>query len=86
MALPGQGGLSNGSGAPFRYVGAVSTQTALNLLFELRAVLDRIGESDLSLHEVIVHDVDRAVRLTNSCIAQLSDDSPEAPDAEEDAE
>jgi hypothetical protein len=67
-----------------RYAGGVSTQTALTLLFELRAVLDRIGESDVSLHEAIVHDVDRAVRLTNSCIAQLSDESPESPDAGED--
>jgi hypothetical protein len=64
-------------------LGAVSTQNALKLLFELRAVLDRVGESDVTLHETIAHDVERAVRLTNGCIAQLTEESPGAADAEE---
>ena len=62
----------------------MSTQTALKLLFELRAVLDRLGENDSTLREAIAHDVDRAVGLTNSCIAQLTQDSPAHADAEED--
>jgi hypothetical protein len=62
----------------------VSTQNALKLLFELRAVLDRLGESDIALHEALAHDVDRAVRLTDGCIAQLTEEAPETPDAEED--
>ena len=68
---------------PLRYAFPVSNQTALKLLFELRVVLDRLGESDLSLHEAIVHDIDRAVRLANSCIAQLTQDDSGAPDNEE---
>ena len=62
----------------------MSTQNALKLLFELRAVLDRIGESDLTLHETIVHDVERAARLANSCIAQLTEDSPADPEDDDD--
>jgi hypothetical protein len=61
----------------------VSTQIALKLLFELRAVLDRLGEGDTSLREALAHDLDRAVRLTDSCIAQLAQDSPDGPEAEE---
>jgi hypothetical protein len=53
----------------------VSTQIALKLLFELRAVLDRLGENDSTLREAIAQDIDRAIRLTNSCIAHLSEDS-----------
>jgi hypothetical protein len=64
-------------------LGAVSTQNALKLLFELRAVLDRVGESDVTLHETVAHDVERAVRLANACIAQLTEDSPGGTDAEE---
>ncbi len=64
----------------------MSTQTALKLLFELRAVLDRLGENDSTLREAIAHDIDRAVRLTNSCIAQLTQDSPGGADAEEEDE
>jgi len=64
----------------------VSTQTALKLLFELRVVLDRLGESDITLHETIVRDIDRAVRLTEACIAQLTEDSPDSPDPDEDGE
>jgi hypothetical protein len=64
----------------------VSTQNALKLLFELRAVLDRLGENNETLHEALVHDLDRAVRLTDSCIAQLTEESPEAPDTDEEEE
>jgi len=65
------------------YDGRVSTQTALKLLFELRAVLDRIGESDITLHETMAQDVERAVRLTNACINHLTEESPEESEAEE---
>ncbi len=61
----------------------MSTQTVLKLLFELRAVLDRVGESDVTLHETVAHDVERAVRLANACITQLTEDSPAGGDAEE---
>jgi hypothetical protein len=67
-----------------RYAAAVSTQTALKLLFELRAVLERLGESDITLHETLAHDIDRAVRLTNTCIAQLTQEVPGAPEADDD--
>jgi 5'-3' exonuclease len=50
----------------------VSTQTALKLLFELRAVLDRLGENDSTMREALAQDIERAVRLTNSCIGQLT--------------
>ncbi len=55
-----------------RYAGGVSTQNTLKLLFELRAVLDRLGENDSTIEEAIVHDVERAMRLTDACIAQLA--------------
>ena len=72
------------SRSPLRYVAAVSTQHALKLLFELRAVLDRLGESDITLHETLAHDIDRAVRLANTCIAQLTQEAPGAPEADDD--
>lgn len=50
----------------------MSTQIALKLLFELRAVLDRLGENDSTIREALAHDIDRAIRLTNSCIGQLT--------------
>lgn len=53
----------------------MSTETLLKLLFELRAVLDRIGESDSSLHEAVAQDIDRASNLTDACIAELSGDA-----------
>jgi hypothetical protein len=68
-----------------RYNGAVNTQTVLTLLFELRAVLDRLGENDSTILEALAHDIDRAVRLTDSCIAQLTEDSTDAPDAGEES-
>jgi hypothetical protein len=64
----------------------VNTETALKLLFELRAVLERLSESELTLHEALSNDISRAVRLTDACITQLTEESPDAPetDAEED--
>jgi hypothetical protein len=50
----------------------VSTQAALKSLFELRAVLDRMGENDSTLREAIGHDIERAIRLTNAAVAQLT--------------
>lgn len=66
------------------YAGRVSIQIALKLLFELRAVLDRLGEGDDTLRETIAHDIERAVRLTNSCISQLTQEPTAHGDPEED--
>ncbi len=71
---------------PLRYACVVSNQNALKLLFELRAVLDRLGEDDVTLREAIAHDIDRAVRLTNACIAELTQDSPGPAETEEEEE
>jgi hypothetical protein len=62
----------------------VSNQVVLKLLSELRAVLDRLSADDNTLHEAISHDVDRAVRLTDSCIAHLNQDPSSQPEREED--
>jgi hypothetical protein len=62
----------------------VSTQTALKLLFELRAVLERVGETDFTLHETVARDIERALGLTDSCITQLTGESPESAGEEED--
>ena len=64
----------------------VSTQNALKLLFELRVVLDRLGENDSSLHEAVVHDVDEAVRLTDGCIAELTQEATDHQDDDEEEE
>ncbi len=53
-------------------IAAVSTQAALKMLFELRAVLDRLGENDSTLREAMAQDKNRAIRLTEDCIAQLT--------------
>ena len=74
-----------GPGGRFRYAMGVSNQTVLKLLFELRAVLDRIGETDDSIEEALVHDVDRAKQLADDCIAQITrSESPSHPEAEDD--
>ncbi len=62
----------------------MSNQNALKLLFELRAVLDRLGETDITLHETVAHDVERAIGLADSCIAQLTQDETGADSGEED--
>ena len=64
----------------------MSTQNALKLLYELRAVLDRLGENDSTLREALAQDIDRAVRFTNSCITQLAQYSPDPVDIEEEEE
>jgi hypothetical protein len=73
----------DGCTPPLRYAGPVSIPNAQKLLFELRAVLDRIGENDSTLQEAIVHDVDRAKRLADSCISQLTTDDSESGETEE---
>jgi hypothetical protein len=69
-----------------RYAGGVNTENALKLLFELRAVLNRISNDDLSFKETLVGDVDRAARLADACISQLTQDSdePVSEDEEDD--
>jgi len=65
----------------------VNTQAALKMLFELRAVLDRLGEGTSTLREAVAHDVERAIRLTNNCIAELTEENPEEdPEADQEAE
>jgi hypothetical protein len=64
----------------------VSNQTVLKLLFELRAVLDRIGETDSSIEEAMVHDVDRAKQLADACITQITRGESLSPAEAEDEE
>ncbi|MGA3169446.1 MAG: hypothetical protein ABSE62_00380 [Chthoniobacteraceae bacterium] len=61
----------------------MSTQNALKLLFELRAVLDRLGEEDQTLKEALAHDIDRAMRLTDACVAELTEDELAGAEVEE---
>ena len=63
----------------------MKTETALKLLYELRAVLDRLAENEGTIQEALSDDIDRAVRLTDDCIRQLAEESPDPPetDAEE---
>jgi hypothetical protein len=63
----------------------VNTETALKLLYELRAVLNRLTESGDTLQEALSNDINRAIRLTDDCITQLTEESPDPPetDAEE---
>lgn len=48
---------------------------ALKKLLELRVVLDRLSQTDTTLREVISHDVEEAIALTDECIAELSQES-----------
>ncbi len=64
----------------------MSSQVALKQLFELRVVLERLGEGGLTLQETLAHDLERAMKLTDSCIAHLTDEDPGTPDADEDEE
>ncbi len=52
----------------------MNTENALKLLFELRAVLNRIGD-DPNFHEQLVGDLDRASHLADACISQLTQES-----------
>jgi len=63
----------------------VNTETALKLLYELRAVLDRLSENEGTLKEALSDDIDHAGRLTDECISELTGESDEAQetDAEE---
>jgi len=61
----------------------VSTPNALKLLYELRAVLDRLGEEDQTLREALAHDIDRAMRLTDACVAELTQDELAGIEAEQ---
>lgn len=54
--------------------------TALEKLYALREVLDRLSRTDTTLYEALAHDVEEAITLTDDCIAALSDDSPEDPE------
>jgi len=62
----------------------VNTENALKLLFELRAVINRLGEYS-SFDENMIGDLDRASRLTNACISQITEESddPVSEDEEE---
>lgn len=64
----------------------MSTQNALKLLYELRVVLDRLGENDSTLHEAVARDVDEAIRLTDGCMAELTRDAEGSEDDEEEEE
>ena len=79
--------LSDDSGGPFRYNGIVSTQNALKLLYELRAVLDRLGENDSTLREALAgHRSGRAPHqfLYYFHLAQYSPDPVDIEEEEED--
>ena len=67
-----------------RYDAGVNTENALKLLFELRAVINRLGEYS-SFDENMIGDLDRASRLTNACISQITEESddPVSEDEEE---
>ena len=62
----------------------MNTENALKLLFELRAVINRLGEYS-SFDENMIGDLDRASRLTNACISQITEESddPVSEDEEE---
>lgn len=68
-----------------RYAGPVNTEAAVKLLFELHAILDRLAQSEISLQEALSDDIDRAIRLTDACIGQLTGEAPDPnqTDAEE---
>ena len=65
-----------------RYASRVNTENALKLLFELRAVLNRVGD-DPNFHQRLMGDLDRASKLTDACISQLTQDSDEPVSEEE---
>jgi hypothetical protein len=64
----------------------MSSQVALKQLFELRVVLERLGEGGISLQETLAHDLERALKLTDSCIAHLTDEDPGTPDPDAEGE
>jgi len=60
-----------------RYAARVNTENALKLLFELRAVLNRVNDDPLG------NELERATRLTDACISQLTQESDD-PVSEDD--
>jgi hypothetical protein len=77
-----RGDFCDGPREALRYAARVNTENALKLMFELRAVLNRMG-GDASFHETLAGDLDRATRLTDACISQLTQESDE-PVSEDD--
>ncbi len=55
----------------------MNTENALKLLFELRAVLNRVNDDPLG------NELERATRLTDACISQLTQESDD-PVSEDD--
>ena len=53
----------------------MATELASRKLFELRAVLDRLAQTDTTIYEAISHDVEEAIRLTDESIAELNEDA-----------
>jgi hypothetical protein len=51
---------------------------ALQKLWELRVVLDRLSQTDNTLYEAVSHDVEEAIKLTDDCIAELSREADES--------
>lgn len=62
----------------------MNTETALKLLYELRAVLERLTETGDTFQEALSNDINRAVRLTDDCITQLTEESPDPPETDSD--
>jgi hypothetical protein len=50
----------------------MQNEKALEKLFELQVILDRLSQMDSSLYEVLSHDIEDAIKITNECIAELS--------------
>ena len=47
----------------------------LKKLFEVKTILDRLAQTDTTLHEAVSLDVEEANKLTDECIAELSSES-----------
>jgi len=58
------------------------TQDSLNRLYQLRAVLDRLMETDTTIYEAISRDVEEAIRLVDETIVELIDETT-SPDHDE---
>lgn len=53
-------------------IAPMQNEKALGKLFELQVILDRLSQTDSTLYEILSHDVEDAIRITNECIAELS--------------
>lgn len=60
----------------------MNNEAALKLLFELRAVLDRLSQSEITLEEALSDDIDHAISLADDCISQLTGESSDPPETE----